>query len=329
MTAAAASPGVRRESGVWVIGEPVPVQFDSEEAPFAITVLNLPEVVEDSVRIPVRFTAITSLLTYISITAHLGSGDSDGPHVHSPDYSCGIESFDGVVLVKGGSHEGHLCFSGGGTLMANLMASDPPRVRLHFLDGTEETVFVELTKGVRIPERVRFRDGFLGTLWGFPPVGGVPEPLDQSFDNWGEPPPLRGVGDPVTVNSSAGDPAYELTVLGRPEAVNDDLMRVSARVTWLAESEPFEGSLNLALSTPPDAYGRIHHLWESTTRYGEGLESPDSLTDVVLHEGDSQDGYVYFRNFLDESVLPSAPFCYLWYWQDGVVPFPVDVRSAN
>ena len=318
--------GIEELQRVSFVGEAAHLQFDWEEPPFAITVLGPPEADGSTIRVPVRVTSIISRWSpghSYSFLAELHTAPGEDGAVtswlHAPCQDGPAGWFQDVVLVKGGSHEGFICFEG----EMGEPAPGRPFVGLQYHDeGSGWPFRVDLTRSVPIPERVRFEDGKPS---GNAPVAEVGDRLADSHWRQVEEPPTARMADSVTV-TVFDEPSFDLTVLGQPEMVGDDTARVRIRITSRIEGEEEYGYLALDLSTSPDGYGRIHHLWSQNSYSGDGAALPDSFGGVTLEEGESHEAFAYFRALDGEA--PSTPFTTLWYWQDGSA-FPIDLTSAD
>ena len=305
------------------IGEPVALQTDWKEPPFAITVLGPPEI-EDAttLRVPVRITGIVPRWSYDdvgSFIASLRTGPDENGAFFEWNNSAWDEyttpppvreaAFKGLTLALGGTHEDFIYFKAddpGG----NNQVPDRPFIQLHYLDGTETVIFVDLSRSVPVAGRPVFEDGALQRAG---PIPDLTERLRrQGSDLWDEPePPTAGIGDTVSVTHNPGTEWLDLTVLGPPEASGTTMARLQVRLTARARGREEYRSLPLQLSTGPDTYGRIHHLWEAWSE--AAATYPDSLDGITLSRGESREGYVYFRPDNDATGLPDEPFTLLWY----------------
>lgn len=310
------------------VGEAVQLQTDLKEPPFAVMALGEAEAVnETTVRVPIRITAIVPRWSLSSIGGYFlamlqtepdEAGDpvswsnlETSPSPSSPD-------FEEVILVKGGSYETYLYFRAD-EYNDQSTIPDKPFVELHYVDGTEQIIASDLTRSVPIPERTRFKDGRMGTLWDDPLVDGVGDRLRGG--QWGEIsiPPRAVTGETVRATTSSNWPEpgrdwplYDLTVLGEPEVLDGRTLRVPLRITSRHDDLSLR-SLDFQLSSSPDTFGRIHHLWEYVPLYLEDADLPDSLPDVTLESGQSREAYVYFRGPNDEATLPVETFTLFWY----------------
>ncbi len=307
------------------IGEAVQLQTSWKEPPFAVTVLGPPEPVGDTlVRLPVRITSVLPrwrMSDVPSIGAFLQTDeDGDGRRVDwGNTYVEPRHTFPAdLALVKGGSHEGYLFF---GPDESSL--SDRPFTELHYLDDTEQIVMVELDRSIPVPERVRFDEGSLGTIWGQTLVDGVSERLKRS-QWWDVPVPgMVRVGDAVEVfeyTEQRAEPSYELTVLGLPEAYDERTLRVRLRITSREAGLQAE-RLDFQLSSAPDEFGRLHSLWEPLPWYADGPDLPDSFRGVMLERGETHEAFVYFHAPDNEPALPPESLTVLWYgWRMFELP---------
>ncbi len=310
------------------IGESVQIQTDLKEPPFAVMVLGPAESVDDkTVRVPVRITAIVPRWSLSSIggsfltslqTEPGERGESvswsnldTSPSPYSP-------GFEDVILVKGGSHEIYLYFRADDdsreTTVPHL-----PFTEMHYFDGSEQIIASDLTRTSPIPERARLDAGSLGALWDDPPVEAVGARL--SGGQWGHipTPPKAGIGDTVRAttftdwpNPGRDKPSYDITVLGLPQVFDDRAVRLHLRITSLEDGLSLR-ALEFQLSSGPDTYGRIHHLWESRPLYEENPNLPDSLPDAVLEAGQTAEGHVYFPAPHSEHVPPGTALTILWH----------------
>lgn len=182
------------------IGEAVQIQTDWKEPPFAVIVLGPPEPAGNAlVRLPVRVGSILPLwrlgdVAFPGMVLETEEGQDDGAawdnigmnprHSFPPD----------LALVKGGSQEGYVYFR-----PEDGSPHDGTFTELHYLDGTEQIVMVELHRRVRAPERVQFEGGTLGSVWGTLPSHSVSTRLNGSqWENLPIPTMAR-VGETVEV----------------------------------------------------------------------------------------------------------------------------------
>ena len=299
------------------IGEAVQLQTSWKEPPFAITVLGPPEPAGDAlVKLPVRIASVLPRWRLSDVgfpgalleTAEAEDGSRlswDNIEVE-PRHTFPAD----LALIKGGSHEGHLLFGSEGQSLP-----DRPFTELHFLDETEQIVMVELGRRVRTPERVRFDEGSLGTLWDDPPVDGVSERLRGS--QWANTPVSARVrvGETVEVVAPTEqdvEPSYALAVLGLPEAFDERTLRVRLRITS-REEELRAKHLDFQLSPAPDMFGRLEFLWESLPWHEERADLLDSFQGVTLRIGETHEAFVYFRIPDEAPALPTESLAVLWY----------------
>ncbi len=298
------------------IGESVQLQTSWKEPPFAVTVLGPPECAgEELVKLPVRITSVLTRwrLSDIGFPAALlataEAGDASEVSWDNIDLGQRHTFPTDLALVKGGSHEGYFFFGSEGQSMP-----DRPFIELRYLDGSEEIVMVELGRRVRTPERVSFDAGSLGTVWDDPPVGGVSERLRGS--QWESAPvPARvSVGETVEVvraTGQAAEPLYALTVLGLPEAFDENTSRVGLRI-MSREDDLHTMHLDYQMSPAPDRFGRLEFLWESLP-WHKAAGLPDLFQDVTLGIGETHEAFVYFRIPGSAPILPPKALAILWY----------------
>ena len=310
------------------IGEAVQIQTDLKEPPFAVMALGPSESVDEAtVRVPVRITAIIPRWSLSSIGGYFFASvqtgpDEDGERVTwtnletSPSPSS--SELEEVILVKGGSHETHLCFRADGGSGESTMP-DRPFVELHYFDGSEQIIASDLTRSAPIPERTTFEDGSLGTLWDDPRVDGVGARLSRG--QWGDipTPPKAAIGETVRVTSFTNwpdpgrdKPSYDVRALATPESYDDRTLRLPLRITALQDELSLR-SLEFQLSSSPDTNGRIHRLLDCEPPYNEDANLPDSLPDATLEAGQTAEGYVYFRAPDGDTVLSSEALTILWH----------------
>ncbi|MDE2836018.1 MAG: hypothetical protein OXL97_00710 [Chloroflexota bacterium] len=300
------------------VGEPIQLQDSWKEAPYAITVLGVAEAVDRSTaRVPVRVTSITPIWSYdnteISLTI---LSDKSQSHRWS-NLGCRDGTFDGVVLVKGGSHEGFICFKADED-KDNVTFPENGFAFLQYLDGSEEFIQVDLTRSMPVPERLRFEEGKIGTLWDDPAVDGVQIPGSR-WKDFGQI-PVAGIGDTVTVQSPSLYPApdfwqpwFDLTVVEPVEFFDNQTLRVLLRITSRQNEELRCAGLDYLLSSAPDTYGRLHSLWKSEYLDGANAAFPDSFAGISLAQGESHEGYAYFRTPDGQESLSPPSFSFLWY----------------
>ncbi len=320
------------------IGEPVQLQTSWKEPPFAVTILGPPEVVDQhTVRVPSRITSIIPKWSYGDIGGNFLAmlytrSDTDEEPI-SWDNNCEFDhrhpgslhegSESSVVLVKGGSHEGFLYFQSDDSNEDRTLP-DAPFVELQYADESDDLLIVDLTRASPIPERVRFDEGRIGTIWDDPPVDGVGVRLKGS--QWEElkTPPVAAIGDTVSVTDpdSSEDPWFNLTVLEPPSVFDDRTLRIRLRITARAEDDLECRFLDFQLSSGPDTLGRIHYLWESGRPWNVTSERPDSFTELTLAQGQTHEAFVYFSapDGRDASALDSLTL--LWYGM-GMFEMPI------
>ena len=307
------------------IGEPVALQTDWKEPPFAVTVLGPPQA-EDAttLRVPVlRITSIVPRWSYDDVGRFIASlqtaPDENGEFSEwnsSPgnDYTTSPpareEAFEGVTPALGGTHEGFIYFKPDDP-RGNNKIPGRPFTQLHYLDFTEMVILVDLSRSVPLAGRPAFENG---VLHGTGVTADVIERLRKHGSDIGDEaePPTAGIGDTVSLTHNPGTEWLDLTVLGPPEAAGTTAVRLPVRVTARARGrEPYHRYLPLQLSTSPDAHGRIHHLWE--TWRDAPATFPDSLDGITLSRGESRKDFVYFRPDNDGARFLDEPFKFLWY----------------
>ena len=141
---------------------------------------------------------------------------------------------------------------------------------------------------------VEFRDGIPQGIVNTAEIMAQLERGSQ-WKNAGELHPTAGIGDTVNVNQFTDEPWLALTVLGPPEPAGENTVRLSARITARARQRQEYRSLPLQLSTSPDRYGRIHHLWESDPPGPADPGAEDSVDGLPLAQNQTKEGYPYFR----------------------------------
>lgn len=173
------------------------IQTDWKEPPFAVTVLGPPEPAGDfRVRLPVRLSSVLPLwrLGDVAFPGMVLETEEDQGEGTSWD-NIGVNprhSFPpDLALVKGGSEDGYVYFRPEGD-----SPHDGNFTELHYLDGTEQVVMVELDRQVQAPERVQFGEGTPRTVWYNLPTHRVSERLKGS--QWKTCPslPWQGWGNP-------------------------------------------------------------------------------------------------------------------------------------
>ena len=139
-----------------VIGEPVTLQPGWKEPPYAITVRDSPETVDETtVRVPVRITGIIPRWAYDDVGSiiaflHTAATDDGGPVQWVTEWGDSTHplregSFKGVILALGGTHEGFLYFKADDESPRRTVP-EQPFVTLEYLDGTETLIKVDLTR---------------------------------------------------------------------------------------------------------------------------------------------------------------------------------------
>ena len=216
-----------------VTGESVQLQMDRKQPPFAILVLGPPEAVNDiMLQVPVRVTSIIPRWSYDDVGGFyptlVSSLGQDGDYFSWTTFHPNLpaDSFRGVTLVKGGSHDGHIYFFPDEE--KDKSSQIHQLVKLEFLDITEALVDVDLTRSVPPTERVRFDNGVPVTP---AVIRGVGQRLRGS--EWSElrDPPTFQMGDTASVDDESGEVLYDLTVLDPPEPFGENSVRLRLRIT--------------------------------------------------------------------------------------------------
>ncbi len=298
------------------IGEPVQLQNSWKEPPYAVTVLGRPEVNADVVRVPVRVTALTPIWRIdepFSLPGYLTTRNTD-ERSESAHWESVSSSLSSLPLVKGGTHEGFALFE----LDGDKPGADGLINFLNYVDETEEIIEVNLSRNSPLAERVRFQDGYPGTLWGTPPADEIEDRLSGSqWEEWWKavaPPPVAGIGDTVLVKmpDKRPQPWFDLTALGVPEALDERTLRVRLRIASHIDDLRVS-HLDFLLSTGPDEYGQIHHLWESEFADESATARQHSFRGVNLAKGQAHEAFAYFTAFDDQLPPPPESFSILWY----------------
>ena len=267
-----------------VIGEPVTLQTDWKEPPFAITLLDSPQTVDETiVRVPARITSVIPRWSFDdvgSIIAFLQTAATDdgGPVQWVTTWDDSAHplregSFKGVILALGGTHEGHLYFKADdGT--PHRTVPEQPFVTLEYMDGTETIIKVDLTSRVPPAEGTPFQNG------ASPQDACVLRTMEELRESgqWEEAvvPPPANIGHSVNVTPNPDSAWLEMVVLAHHEPVAVNSVRLRVRITAQVHGEERYAFFPLQISTAPDSNGRIHHLWESTAIGREAPEFPDS-----------------------------------------------------
>ena len=304
------------------IGEPVVLQTSWKEPPFAITVLGPPERIDgerDRVRVPVRYTGILHRWSHFSVGGYPAilytSENADGERVawESEYVSEWGPSFEEFVLIEGGTHDRYLYFRAG----EDEERKTVPRrrfVELTWLDGSETTIKVDLKKSVMPVERIRFRDGVAEHQLD---RGAFDDRLRKLGSQWADlgDAPAAGIGDVVKVRLAHDSERWDVTALGLPERLAEDMVRLPLRLTSRSkETRPFSEDA-LQIGTTPDESGVIQHLWTPRDFAQEGSPPEDCLHGVELQRSESREGAVYFSPSApgQGKELPTEPFTTLWY----------------
>jgi len=297
------------------IGEAVQIQTDWKEPPFAVTVLGPPEPAGDAqVRLPVRVNSILPLwrlgnVAFPGMVLETEEDQDEGASWDNIEVNSRHSFPPDLALVKGGSEEGYVYFSPDDGSSQNGTFTE-----LHYLDGTEQVVMVELDRRVQAPDRVQFGEGTLEAVWGNLPAHSLSERLKGSQWENAPVPAVARVGETVEVFASDGwdrEPSYALSVLGAPEAFDEETLRVRLRITSRKE-ELRAIDLDFQLSPAPDGFGRLQFLLEPPWN-AESSELPDSFEDVELGMGETREVFMYFRGTDNEPVPSPETLSLLWY----------------
>ena len=304
------------------VGEVVQLQWDWKTPPYAMTILGRPETVdENTVRVPARITSV--LPRWVAESHHFGpvslEVSEERDYYWSTTYG-DVSEFVGVVLVKGGSHDGYIYL---GPEPDNQVVSIPQFDRLIFDDATEEIIEVNLEQETPVASRVHFANGNISPGWDDPRSYGPDERMRNAGSMWLDFPvsPRLGIGDVAKVvflhPDSHVEDRFLLTVLAPPETVDEHTVRIRLRITCLEEQGggyKLLDELDLGLSGPPDSFGRIHQLWPMATESAaEGSVFEDSIHDESVVKDATYEGYAYFRTPDEEQTVPDGGFAILWY----------------
>ena len=318
------------------IGEAVVLQTSWKEPPFAITVLGRPERIEgdrERVRVPVRYTGIVHRWPHFSAGGypalmHTRENDAGERIGWESEYeNQWAPEFEDFSLVEGGTYERYLYFRAG----EDEEQKTVPRrrfIELTWMDDSETVITVDLRSDVPPAERIRFRDGVPERR---PDKSAFEARLRMLGSQWAglSEAPVAGIGDVVKVAVvPGGKERWEVTALGGPVPIAEDIIRLPLRVTSrFREARHFDDDL-LSIGTTPDEFGVILHLWEPRD-FKEGRGRPeDCLHGAALQRNETREGAVYFspseRGKPKEP--PTEPFTTLWY---GVnfMEMPVSLRA--
>ena len=282
------------------IGETVQVQGYYEYAPYAVTVLGEPEIVdESSARVPARFTSIVerwAFESYFYVSGYMALPDGNqGMQLWETDSCEGDSAPESVELVKGGWFDGYICFALGDQSYQYEWPVTPayPDSWLEYLYYSEEwdpqPLIVDLTQTVEAAESIRFENG-------------LPDSATQNIDprvthiEWWEEDgwPTGGIGDPVTVSDYLGIPEFEATVLSEPEVYDSTTVRLRFNLKSIFLEGLDIHSPWFELTAAPDEQGRLGERWRTTTEDESGSPLPDSFHDVTLTYNESHEGWAYF-----------------------------------
>ena len=105
---------IEYDQRVSYIGEPVRLHWDWEEEPYELTVMDVPEKVDDyTVRLHIRITAVTATLElgYLTVTGWLSTRTDDaGDRIEWPGDICDQTELEGLTLAGGEARDSYLCF---------------------------------------------------------------------------------------------------------------------------------------------------------------------------------------------------------------------------
>ncbi len=321
-----------------LVGESLQMQTDWKEAPFEITVLGSPEkVAEDMIQVPVRLTSLVPLWSIDSIRGFIlaflsGERDENGNYYYWASFHPNMpdNTFEKRVLVKGGSCDGHIFFwpdedFEGVGLARNALAQPNDFVELSFLDGNDMSLTVDLTRSATARERVRFENGFPINPAQLPTLG---RRLKVSYLADLEDFPVIGIGETATIGPFDGEPEFEIQALGAAESYGERTVRLPLRFTNRNEEAMGFSYFPLQLSTCPDTFGQIHHLWEYASDWrADQLEEelPDSLVNLSVEPGESGQANAYFMAPPEGYARPEEPFTLLWVHVDEHVWRPISL----
>ena len=137
------------------------------------------------------------------------------------------------------------------------------------------------------------------------------------------------IGEPVVLQTSWKEPPFAITVLGKPERIADDRQRVRMPVRYTGIihrwSQRSASSFFATIYTSENEDGeRIEWVSEPPT------ERDPALEDVVLVEGGSYDGYIYFTAGEEEEqrTAPRRRFVALHWYDDSETEIVVDLRKS-
>jgi len=330
------------QQGPLGIGEPILLEYHYKEPPLAVTVLGLPEPVDqETVRLPVRITSVVPKWAYNrggSIAAMLRTpADADGEFqewssVRERHLLTGQDEpddpFRDLVLIQGGTFEDYLYFE---LCDGTRTVSDPGNTfaMLYFLDEATEGEEIDLGKSTPIDPRAVFNEGR-------PAPNTLPANLRERVADlgsfWSDLPDLGPAlrGDTVTILDQAdGVPFLDLTVIGEPERGTGISLRVPVRVVARYDARPRSYFVDAQLSTPPDLHGRIRHVFEAMSHHWVNPLPADSINLEGMVMGEVREGLLYFAPYDAQAYteLPAEPFTLLWYGPDSL-ELPMDLTTS-
>ncbi len=322
------------------IGQPILLQNGYKSVPFAFTVLGKLEAVDqETVRLPARITCVVPKWEYMSfegIYAFLRTTPDDSGEYktwslsHLLDgHSQEEDPFVGVTLFQAGTHEGYLYFSPD-PFERDQVAPNEPFVALQIMDGSEELMLVNLESAGQATSRPVF-SGCEADDPSLPDT--VMDRLRGHAGFWSDlPDPVPALhGDTVTIlHEPDGDPYVDITVLGEPERGDGISLRLPVKVVARYDPGPSNYSVEAELSTSPDTYGRIHHVFPARDRFGVS-ELPATAIDLNgMVMGEIREGFLYFAPYDHQGYkeVPDEPFTIFWYGPDRL-EMPMDLTVSR
>ncbi|MDE2844426.1 MAG: hypothetical protein OXN21_13755 [Chloroflexota bacterium] len=144
-----------------------------------------------------------------------------------------------------------------------------------------------------------------------------------------------GIGEPILLEFHYKEPPFALTVLGTPEAVDQETVRLPVRITSVIPKWAYNrgGIIGAMLRTPPNADGEFQEWSSVRTRHLLLGQSPlvDPFQDLVLIQGGTFEDYLYFEPCDEASSVsnPGDTFEKLYFLDEATEGEEIDLGKST